>query len=242
MIGRITELFVVVALLLSLPACGITRLRGSGEIETQERQIDDLPSVSVCCGFHVTLSEGQESSVTLTGDDNILERIVVRSSAADNKIFIRPDETGLIFRPTQPVEVEVVLSDVRGIEGSGGIELDAAPIETTELNADFGGGARADFEDIQAETFDLVASGGGEITARGEVDRQEVQLSGGSRYRAAGLVSSEADLRLSGGSEARIRVSDSLQVDASGGSEVRYSGDPSVSENVSGGSSVERVN
>ena len=47
-----------------------------------------------------------------------------------------------------------------------------------------------------------------------------------------------ADLQLTGGSDARVNVSDNLNVTANGGGHIYVTGDPQINANLSGGSKI----
>jgi hypothetical protein len=232
---------VVASLVLSglalLVGCGST-IQGSGTIVTDQRDIPDLQRVSVCCGFEVELAEGSEPSLALTGDDNIVEAIEVRRVGETIRVDFADRHAS--YRPTQRPLVEVVLTDVQGFSGSGGVDLNAAAIETDALEVVTSGGSDADFARVTADRLDLNCSGGGSVDIEGDVDRQVIQLSGGSSYEARRLQSRRAELRLSGGSRAKVTVSERLKITASGGSSVSFQGKPNVEANTSGGSSVMR--
>jgi hypothetical protein len=81
------------------------------------------------------------------------------------------------------------------------------------------------------------------VTVRaGTTTEQEATVSGGAHYRAADLESEVARLEVSGGSEAAVWVTESLDVEASGGSNVEYTGSPTIDQEVSGGSEINAAN
>ena len=234
-----TRRWILTLLIALAPAAGCApTIEGSGNLVTEDRDIPDLQRISVCCGFEVQLEEGDEPSLQLTGDDNIVEAIEARKRG--DTIEVDYGDESASYRPTERIRVEIVLTNVREFVGSGGVKFDASAIETDTLTATFSGGSVASFAAITADAFDLAASGGSEIDAAGEVDRQTINASGGSTYRASDLASKEASIQASGGSQVDVKVSDTLDANASGGSKITYVGDPSVDKTTSGGGSVRK--
>jgi hypothetical protein len=166
-----------------------------------------------------------------------------------------------IYRPSQPVEVEIVVPSLTHFEGSGGMELVCGDLVSEGLEVELSGASQGKFGELDLQELDiaisggshfqaqmltldtlqLAASGGSVFKAEGMTQRLDASLSGGSHLNGADLFVEDAELALSGGSEASLTVSGTLSGAASGASQVLISGDGDVSMDLSGGSSVERV-
>jgi len=85
-------------------------------------------------------------------------------------------------------------------------------------------------------------SGAGDLyIGDGEVTGQEITISGAGNYKARGLESAEADVRVPGFGSATLRVRDHLEVKISGAGSVKYVGSPTVEEEVSGVGNIEQI-
>jgi hypothetical protein len=220
--------------------CNFTTVRGSGNIVSEERTVPDRAGMSVCCGFHLRLDVGSERSFEITGDDNILERVQVVGRGG--RLVVEPTNSSLSFRPSEPVVVDVTLTDLDHVAVSGGGQARVEAFVADEVSATLSGGSTGTFKGVETDLWRPTVSGGGEITVQdGSTDRQRVQLSGGSTYKARQLASSRATVQASGGSQATVSVSDSLEATASGGSRIEYIGRPSVDAETSGGGTVRRI-
>ena len=68
-----------------------------------------------------------------------------------------------------------------------------------------------------------------------------LKVTGGGDIKAYELVAQKANVKITGGSEANINVSEELEIEASGGGDVYYIGSPVIkSVHVSGGSELHR--
>ena len=80
-----------------------------------------------------------------------------------------------------------------------------------------------DVEDLEIECIedsDVIISGtAGNLRAR---------TSGGSDIKGFDLLTNEAELESSGGSDIRVHVVERLRAEASGGSDIRYRGNPEI--------------
>lgn len=232
-------------------------IEGSGNIVTEEYEVGPRTELDVCCGFEVVVTQGKERSLRVTGDDNIIERLVVRE--ARDRLEVRLPESITGFLPSRPLLVEVTFDELRAIHGSGGVEIALGEFDVDRLDIDLSGGGSvrvdalvaerfsldlsgggtADVRDLTARSFDFEGSGGSELQVRGSVSLLEAELSGGGFIDAFSCDADDVTLDLSGGARARVTAHETLDVEASGGSDVRYRGKPRVRRELSGGSSVE---
>ncbi len=238
--GRRSITFIAAVLVVVAAGCNLTGVRGSGNIVTEQRSVPDRFSISVCCGFHLRLDVGDTKSFEITGDDNILERVQVVERGG--RLVVEPTNSKLSFQPSEPVVIDVTLTDVAGVAVSGGGEARVRPFVADEVKTTMSGGSKATFERIDVDRWEANVSGGGRITVEdGATDRQKVTASGGSTYRARGLESNRATVQASGGSRVTVSVSQQLDATASGGSRIEYLGQPSVDAETSGGATVRRA-
>ncbi|MBC8503922.1 MAG: DUF2807 domain-containing protein [Anaerolineales bacterium] len=234
-------LVAILSLTLILSACAARIVRGSGDVVSEMRDVSGFDEVDVCCGMELILSQGDEISLEIEAEDNILAEIESRVVGDSLRIEYRDQypETG--YRPTRPIRIYLTIAEIRAVEISGGGELDAFTIETDSLDLRLSGGSEAEIDSLIAEEFNLHISGGGDASVSGQVVEQNIHLSGGSSYEAGNLESSEAGLDVSGGGDAEVWVTDKLVVNASGGSSISYYGELQLTSNTSGGSTVKSL-
>ena len=116
-------------LVLSSVACGFSFpggvVRGSGNIVRAVRDAGSFDRVSVSGGIDLVLTQGDQESVRIEADDNILPYI---STAVQGDELIVKYETGgrlLNLRPTQQVTAYVTMVDITSVGISGGGDVDA---------------------------------------------------------------------------------------------------------------------
>jgi hypothetical protein len=80
--------------------------------------------------------------------------------------------------------------------------------------------------------------GGGDASLSGGSENFEAVIKSGGDLYAAEFKVKTADLQLSGGSDAKVNVSGSLNVTANGGGHIYVTGDPQINANLSGGSKI----
>lgn len=194
---------------------------GSGVVVEEERSVRSFNRVSFEGVGKLVIMQGEEQSLTIEAEDNILPHIdtVVRGQTL--QISFDTERWENIIRPTKPIQFYLTVTDLSAIflSGLGDIEV----------------------QDIDVESLDVTLSGAGSISISGFAQQQDVNVSGAGAYHAADLMSAVADINLSGAGSATVWVTDSLDVNITGLGSVRYYGDPDLEQSVSGLGSVEAL-
>jgi hypothetical protein len=112
------------------------------------------------------------------------------------------------------------------IEASGGSDIESRNnLELDALTIDASGGSDIDIA-VSAQSVEFTVSGGSDVEVRGDTRSLTVAASGGSDISAQSLQAGSVTAAVAGGSDAIIRVSESIVLDANGGSDVIIYGDP----------------
>jgi hypothetical protein len=234
----------ILAALLAMLLAGCTGIPfgsgiiGSGRPVTQEYDLAGFDAVDASNGFQVTLAPGDGFSVKVTVDDNVTDYLVVEKHG--DTLHIGLDNRGGWFS-TRNLRAEVTLPELRQVGLSGGSSATMAGFPAVgSFTAELSGGSRLQ-GDVAAEDVSLTGSGGSRFVLAGSAQNLSVSGSGGSRAELAELVAQQANMDLSGGSQASIQVVGELNYNISGGSRLTYGGDPAIGRSdASGGSEAVR--
>jgi serine/threonine-protein kinase len=214
---RISMLVLLVVAAL-LAGCALGFITGSGNVITQEEDYTDFDRLDISDGFHVDVSQGDDFSVVIRIDDNLLNHLRVAKQGETLSIGLDPGTNVRGDRVT--LEADVTMPELAGADLSGGSHLNG---------------------DLQVADLTLKLSGGSHATLGGSAGDLTVDASGGSHAKLGGLSVADAGVDASGGSHVTVKPSGTLDADASGGSHVRYLGSPSLGKiDISGGASVEQ--
>ncbi|MBM3706115.1 MAG: DUF2807 domain-containing protein, partial [Actinobacteria bacterium] len=82
--------------------------------------------------------------------------------------------------------------------------------------------------------LEVLISGAGKVDLEGQVNTQEINISGLGVYNAEELASVDCLINISGAGKAVVNVTQTLDVRLSGLGNVEYTGNPAVTENISG--------
>lgn len=190
------------------------KVRGSGNIATESREVTGFKGIDVSGVFQVEIKAQQDFAVEVEADDNLLP--LIKTEVRNGILHIDSvdrisSHNGLTVRISAP--------NIDSIQASG-----ASKVNLVDLNND----------DLRVDT-----SGASKIFVYGETARLEVEVSGASSIDAENLKAENASVNASGASHVSLFATAELNADASGASRIVYSGKPgNLRKDVSGASSI----
>jgi hypothetical protein len=239
---RIGFVVMVSVMALSILACqvgGLTSIRGSGNVVTQEETFSGFDKVDASQAFEVDISQGDTFSVVIRIDDNLVQYLQVVKQGNTLKIGLKPGRRYNIRNAK--MEAEVTMPELTGLHLSGASHGTITGFKSTKaLDVDVSGASflRGDIEAGDAR-FDV--SGASQVTLTGSAQDVTIDASGASIVKLADFPVADASVEASGASSVTVNPSGKLDVDASGASHVYYLGSPTLGKvDTSGASSINR--
>ncbi len=226
----------LLALLMVLPSAEAKRIKGSGKLIKETRNLSSFHALEVGGAFEVELIKSTETKIIIKTDDNIMPYISTRVSGGELEI-----ETTQDIDNATALSLIIYYQNLDELDISGAAELFSKDILTTNhLELDFSGAADITLK-IEVESLEADFSGATDIEFDGKVKNAEIEISGAATLRAYGLEVNDLDLEVSGAANAKVLAIDHMKVDCSGASSVRYKGNPSLDIiDVSGASSFRK--
>jgi hypothetical protein len=207
----------------------------AGDTRTEDREIDDASSVVLRTGGDVDIRLGDEPALTVTGGENVLERLVTEVDDGRLVIGIR---RGPLIIGERGLQVDITVTSLESvvIDGSGDVTAEFGDAE--EVSVDIRGSGEIEADDLDAQAVRASISGSGNIDLSGRTDSVIVEVSGSGDIEAGDLDAATAQVVLSGSGNVHVSAADELDVTLSGSGDVRYAGRPEVRSSVSGSGEV----
>jgi len=190
------SIFVSVMSALVLSAC----TTGSGDIVTEDRTVDDFDRIEISSAVTVELvvEPGAETTVSVTYDDNLIDRVKTEVRSATLVISL----DGSVSTLGGGRFVSVTVDSLEALEVSGAVELRGSG-EVTSYDLAVSGASDVDLRDLtandvvievdgasevsiwasQSVTGDV--SGASDVTVHGDPGTVNVETSGASELRMA---------------------------------------------------------
>ena len=226
------------SIILILIGCAQVTITGSGNVVTQEEDLDGFDKVDISSSFKVEINQVEDFRVVIRADDNLYEHLEVVNRGGTLRIGLDPAKWYIILDAT--MEAEVTMPELRGIDLSGSSTAMVSGFESTKsLTVDVSGNSNLD-GDMHAGDVTIDSSGSSMVTISGSGGDLVVDASGSSQVDLEEFTAGNGNVDASGSSTVTVNLSGRLDVDASGSSDIYYLGDPEFgSIETSGSSSVE---
>jgi len=216
-------------------SCNISLVRGSGNVISEDRAVSGFSKVSVSGSGNLFLEQGDEESLTIEAEDNILPLIITEVSGNTLKIGFK---TGTSISTIKSIEFHLKVKELDSISASGSGTINCSDLSTENLSIRTSGSRMADISNLKATSIDINSSGSGNITLAGTTDSQNIESSGSFKYFAEDLKSSSCVINSSGSCNLLVNVSDDLNIKASGSVKVTYIGTPTITQKTSGSATI----
>lgn len=216
------------------------RVRGNGNIKTEDRSVSDFKNVEVDGAAKVLVSQGDHSSVRLEGDENLLGYMEV--SQEGDRVIIR-ERHGFHLVPTNDIKVYVSTKVYNQIKVSGAVDIiGQSKINNPEDLALSVSGAGDIKMDVDAPRLSADVSGSGSVDLKGQTKDVDLDLTGAGHAHCYDLLAENTKVDISGAGDAEVFASVKLDATVSGAGNVNYKGNATtVNQHVSGAGSVHKA-
>jgi hypothetical protein len=208
-------------------------IEGSGTLAEETRPIGDVTAVELAMPGTLHIELGAASSLRISAEDNLLERIETEAPLAGGELVIQ-SSPGVSLLPRAPIDYYLTVTGLDTLIVSSSGDVEAPDLVATHFSVTIGSSGNVALRSLQAETLDVeLRSSGNLIISGGQVGRQEITLSSSGNYMARDIASLEARADLSSSGSATIRVQESLRVILSSSGTLYYIGSPDLQVDVS---------
>ena len=225
----------------------------SGPVVSKDFDLEDFTHVQVSNAFEIELIPSETYSVSITASENMFPHIDVSKSG--NTLTIGVKDVNINFGGST-LETKVTMPELWKLELSGASKGKAKGFKSAhDFDLLLSGASTLDM-DMETDDIYFKLSGASEATGHLKASDTRIELSGASildiegSARNAILQASgaseadlynfpvnDADIELSGASEAIINIDGRLDINLSGGSSLEFGGNPTLGDfNISGGS------
>ncbi|WP_162054044.1 head GIN domain-containing protein [Pontibacter pamirensis] len=232
-----TSLFVfLIALLFTTVPLMAQQLRGNGNIQTQDRNVSDFRGINVSGGFAVEITQGNQESLRLEADENLLSNI---KSEVRNGVLHIYNEDGVTTK--KGMKAYITMRELSSVDISGGVKVTGnSTFKTDALELDMSGASKVNL-DINTDRLEADMSGASKIELTGRADEVDMDMSGASKVEAADLQAKRVKVEASGASKVRVYATETLDISASGATSISYKGSPSITAETSSAAKISKI-
>jgi len=233
-----------------------------GETETRQYDFTEFTHVDIGSAFDYEIRQADTYSISITANSNLFDDIRVTTVGKTLDIGIEfPGVTVTIFNVAPKLQAVITMPQLQGLNSSGATQGTVTGFRSDDnLDVTVSGASTVELEDIAAgdtvfdisgaskvtgaivvEDLELEVSGASTVQLKGLADSLATDGSGASHLKLADLEVGNANVALSGASDATINLAGRLDADLSGASTLEYIGEPMLGIiDTTGASTVKR--
>ncbi len=224
------------ALALLLYSCNFVSESGSGNIETQKRDVSAFTGIHASNSIEVEVKIGAPS-VEVEADDNILR--YVKTTVSGNTLHIGI-ESGVSMHNTH-IKVYVSAPEIDRIEANSSANVKVQDVIKNSGRVSFDASSSADIEaEVDAPEVGAEASSSGSVTLTGKTKNYRAQVSSSAEIKSFELLSENTNVSANSSGSAEVYASVTLDADASSSGDIEYSGGATVKSNTNSSGSVHK--
>jgi hypothetical protein len=236
-------LLILMVVSITAPSCQYMmgrKIKGNGNISTQEHSVTSFKNVQVSGAIDLYVSQGDQKPVKIETDENLQQYIKVEQQG--DKIIIKFRE-GVNLRPTDKIKAYVTspLYNTIDVSGASNILSQTKIVNTENMTLEVSGAGDINM-DINAPAISAEISGAGAVNLKGETKTFDLTLTGAGKAHCYDMLSENTKVDISGAGDADVYASVKLDAQVSGAGSVTYKGGATnVAQQVSGAGSVKKV-
>jgi len=248
---------IILAAVALFSGCGTT---GLGNIITEEKEFTDFTRVEVEGTFEVEITQSESFSVIVSSDENFSDYVAVSRERETLRIYLNPRHTFTDFTlQARILKARITMPALRGLRLSGASKGTVAGFKSPQdFGVDISGASSLDMDDIEvadaefkisgaskvsgsigADDTEFEVSGASEVELKGSADNTILNASGSSQVNLTDFPLDNANIKLSGASEATLNAKGRLDCALSAASSLYFLGNPTMGNiRVTGASTI----
>ena len=235
------KIFTLTVLGIAIVSC-VGNTAPSGKIIKQERDLTDFNSIALAISADLYLTQGNEFSFRIEGDENFLQE--VKTEVNGNTLKIKTDNRVSFKWNDVKVNIYITMPEVEGlyISGSGDIVAET-PIISNILSLKVTGSGDISIPNLTLNQLKAVITGSGDLSLAGKTPAitADISVTGSGDVKLKGIVFDNAEVTISGSGDAYVEASKTLRARVSGSGDIVYSGSPTVDIKVSGSGTIRGI-
>lgn len=211
------------------------RIKGNGEMTTQNRSVSSYDKVSLVGSMDVELISGKEGALKIQAESNLQEYITTEVSNGVLKISV---EKGVSLSPSMNREIRVIVpfEKIEGVSltGSGDIR-NSDQIKANSFETRLTGSGNVKLN-LNVKDLKSAITGSGNTELSGTAESFSSTVTGSGDIQAFNLKASRAEVTISGSGDVELTANEELKARVSGSGDIKYNGNPKKQDFKTSGS------
>ena len=214
------------------------KVSGSGSLQKQTRALAHFDAVELGLPGHVEVRLGENESVSVETDDNLLP--LIDTSVEDGVLKIRTAQPNATLAPSA-LRFVVQAKNIERLKVGGSGSISAPGLRGAKLEFAVGGSGSIEAPRLQAKAVAVAIGGSGNFKADGATDQLKIAIGGSGGIDAGRLAADQVKAAIGGSGTAVVWARQTLKASIGGSGDIEYYGDPQLSNSAHGSGKVRRI-
>ena len=216
----------------------LKEIKGNQKIVTITRTTSEYDKIIIAGSFDLKLVSGTEGTITLEGDENLLEYI--KTDVRNGSLNIAFDKTTNIqYNYKSSIEISIPIEQIDELVFSGSGNVNATEIIVSDnFKSTITGSGNVSFV-TSAKILKITKAGSGNLTIKGKATQLEVSASGSGNINLFDLTTQNAVASQTGSGNINLNCIEKLDATTAGSGSIQYKGNPKkINKNSSGSGGI----
>lgn len=197
--------------------------------ETQNRNVKDFNAIKVSTGIDLYLSMGNEESVKIVAEDDIIDNIKTEVKNGVLHIYMKQNNSWFNWSGNKTRKAYVSVKELVALDASSGSDVETQnTLEGDKLEVKASSGSDVKLA-LHVKNFSIDNSSGSDARLSGRVKYLTAEASSGSDINASDLESLVCTAKASSGSDISLTVTEEIHAKASS-ADIVYYGNPKTKD------------
>ncbi|MEM1339519.1 MAG: head GIN domain-containing protein [Bacteroidota bacterium] len=215
---------------------GKNKIKGNGKVVSIERSVGEYDQIASAGWFDIVLVDGKEGTITLKGEENLLEYI--ETEVKDGKLVIKK-EKGVNLQSSgwkNGIVVTIPVEEISAVSlaGSGDV-ISKTTLKSDTFRASLAGSGDVTLA-VDTDEFKASLSGSGDMDISGTTRYFGVSVAGSGDIQAFDLVADIVEANVSGSADLKVTANQEIKARVSGSGDITYKGNPGKIDSKASGS------
>ncbi|MFA5973279.1 MAG: head GIN domain-containing protein [Lentimicrobiaceae bacterium] len=211
-------------------------MEGNGKMAKRTAKFTEITAINLSVSADVKLFDDSSGIVTIEGESNIIEAIILEQTGAKLRITSEP-----CFSSNRPVTITIPMKLVTDLQinGSGSIKSERK-MGASDLELGINGSGDIDLE-VEAANVHSNINGSGNIILKGTAQRHKIEVNGSGNLEAENFPTGNVAITVNGSGDCKVLATTDLAIKIRGSGNVYYAGTPDISSDIKGSGSLEKL-
>jgi len=206
------------------------------ETSEEMRALDTFTSIRNKGSFEVYVTVGEEQSVKVTADSDIIDKVETEVRGDTLHIELERNNNWRGYRNIDVLRVDITVQNLEAVRVDGSGDYEVRGLTGGDFKANVNGSGDIDLIDAKADRLSIDIKGSGDVEASGECNTLEVEVKGSGDVSGRKMSCKSGDISIMGSGDVDATLNESVDVGIMGSGDVTVWGKPEKVKSRSMGS------